>query len=178
MRRGIPIRGGSKGGFLSCARSGYGAWAGCAGLGVALLFAFGHAGLGQPPSQAGYGGASGVGSTNGVQNPTNQGFGRQVNPLANNEPDYDPVMAERRIRALNIDRQKRMVADANKLLGLAKELNDEVASAKSGSLSADQLHKIAEIEKLARSVRERMTAGVVDVPSFAAPAVLSFPTRQ
>ena len=44
--------------------------------------------------------------------------------------DYDPVMMERRMRALNIERQKQMVADANKLLKLARELNDEVAAQK------------------------------------------------
>ncbi len=77
----------------------------------------------------------------------------------------DPLMAERRVRALNLERQKRMVADANKLLALAKELNNEVAAMNAGSFTADQLRKITEIEKLARSVRERMTADVTEFPS-------------
>ncbi len=66
-------------------------------------------------------------------------------------------MAERRIRALNIQRQKQMVADTDKLLKLAKELNEEVAKANTGTLTQDELHKIADIEKLARNVRQRMT---------------------
>ncbi len=61
--------------------------------------------------------------------------------------------------ALNVERQKQMVSDANKLLKLARELNDEVATANTGTFTPDQLHKIAEIEKLARSVRERMADG-------------------
>jgi hypothetical protein len=87
--------------------------------------------------------------------------------------DYDPVMMERRIRALNMERQKEMVSDANKLLKLARELNEEVALQKSGALTPDQLHKIAEIEKLARNVKERMTSGVGEPQSvIPAPAVV------
>jgi hypothetical protein len=81
------------------------------------------------------------------------------NPIDNTD-DYEAVLAERRLNALNIERQKEMVSDANKLLKLAKELRDEVASSKSDSFTPDQLHKIAEIEKLARSVRQRMAEGV------------------
>jgi hypothetical protein len=89
--------------------------------------------------------------------------------------DYDTVMAEKRLRTLNIERQKQMVADTDKLLKLAKELNDAVAASNTGTLTPEQLHKIAEIEKLARSVKERMTAGAVQPqpavtsPSFAYP---------
>lgn len=75
-------------------------------------------------------------------------------------PEYgDPIAAERRQRALDIERQKQMVADAGKLLKLAKELNDEIAAANTGTLTPGQLRKIAEIEKLARSVKDRMTLG-------------------
>lgn len=74
--------------------------------------------------------------------------------------DFDSVTAERRNRALNMERQKLMVSDASKLLKLARELNDEVASARSDAFTSDQLRKIAEIEKLARSVRERMASAV------------------
>jgi hypothetical protein len=71
--------------------------------------------------------------------------------------DADPVMVARRTLALNIQRQKQMVSDTDKLLKLAKELNAEVAAQNSGTLTTDEMHKIAEIEKLARNVRERMT---------------------
>jgi hypothetical protein len=89
--------------------------------------------------------------------------------------DFDTVFAEKRLRALNIERQRQMVADADKLLKLAKELNDEVAASNAGTLTPEQLHKIAEIEKLAHSVKERMTAGsapppVVPPPGFIYPA--------
>jgi len=83
----------------------------------------------------------------------------------------DRMMATRQLRALNLERQKQMVADANKLLKLARELNDEITAANPGSLTPDQLHKIAEIEKLARSVKERMTFGVGQPALVAPPSV-------
>jgi len=80
--------------------------------------------------------------------------------------NIDSVMAERRALALNIQRQKQMVADSDKLLKLTRALNDEVAAANTGSLTAEQLRKIAEIEKLARNVKQRMTDGVGPPPAL------------
>jgi len=86
-------------------------------------------------------------------------------------------MAEKRLLALNIERQKQMVADANKLLRLTKELNEEVAASNTGTFTAEQLRKVAEIEKLARSVKERMIAGSAQPqPAFPAPG-FNFPAH-
>ena len=74
--------------------------------------------------------------------------------------NYDPTMMERRLNALNRERQKEMISDTNKLLRLAMELNDEIAANNTGTLTWDQLHKMAEIEKLARNVKEKMADGV------------------
>jgi hypothetical protein len=74
--------------------------------------------------------------------------------------NYDPTMMERRLNALNRERQKEMISDTNKLLRLAMELNDEIAANNTGALTWDQLHKMAEIEKLARNVKEKMADGV------------------
>lgn len=91
--------------------------------------------------------------------------------------DYDPIMMERRIRALNDERQKDMVSDTDKLLKLAQELNDEIAAKNAGTLTFDQLHKIAEIEKLARSVKEKMADGVGQPSPVGPQAPLVFPTH-
>jgi hypothetical protein len=88
--------------------------------------------------------------------------------------DIDPITAEKRLRALNIERQKQMVSDANKLLKLARELNDEVAAAHAETFSEDQLQKIAEIEKLARSVKARMTTGVEQLPGLDPSALVPY----
>jgi hypothetical protein len=91
------------------------------------------------------------------------------------DDDFDPSMAERRMRALNTERQKQMVSDAAKLLKLAQELNSEVASANSAAFTPDQLRKIAEIEKLAHSVRERMTSAVGESQTLMPPPNLTYP---
>jgi hypothetical protein len=86
--------------------------------------------------------------------------------------DYDPIMMERRMNALNNERQKEMVSDTDKLLKLAKELNDEIAAKNTSSLTLDQLHKIAEIEKLARGVKEKMADGTGQMgPAVSAPNI-------
>jgi hypothetical protein len=96
-------------------------------------------------------------------------------PALGDDGTSDPVMTERRVRALNMVRQKLLVQDTNKLFRLAKELNQEVAATNPSAWTPDQLHKIAEIEKLAHSVRERMAMGVGEPsPSLFSPTV-AFP---
>lgn len=128
----------------------------CGGLACTFLLAFAGAWAGRPqsPGQNGIPGqGQGMGGTRG-------GSSRpDFSPLSSNV-EMDPMMAERRLLALNIQRQKQMVSDSNKLLKLAKELSDEVAASKAGSLNPDQLRKLAEIEKLARNVKQRMVDGV------------------
>ena len=43
------------------------------------------------------------------------------------------------MRALNTERQKQMVSDTDKLLKLARELNDEVAKANTGTLTIGRI---------------------------------------
>ena len=54
------------------------------------------------------------------------------------------------------ERRKRLVADTAKLLALSSELKDEVDKSSRDELSLSVIRKAAEIEKLARDVRERM----------------------
>lgn len=134
------------------------------GLGLATVLAI-ASGLAGQSASSGPGGGGGSGS--GV--PRGQ-FGMTSSPF----DDMDPVMLQRHLTALNIERQKEMVSDTNKLLKLARELNDEVAASHATSFTPDQMRKIAEIEKLAKSVRERMTSAVG--PQQPSPA-LQMPNR-
>jgi hypothetical protein len=118
------------------------------------------------------GGSNGNGGQSGVHGP----FAGRIG-AAPPEEDFDPIMAERRIRALNMERQKLMVADTNKLFRLAKELNQEVGAENSSAWTADQLRKIAEIEKLAHSVKERMATGVGEAPSLLSSPSLIYPNH-
>lgn len=85
----------------------------------------------------------------------------------------NPAMEERRLRELNAERQKSIVADTNRLVKLAAELNGEINGAHPASLTGDQLRKLAEIEKLAHSVREKMSTPLAGYPRpMPAPAPL------
>lgn len=79
---------------------------------------------------------------------------------------------EKRLRVLNAERQKSLVSDTNKLLKLAKELETETSADKSDVLTADQMRKVAEIEKLARSVKEKMSTSVRSVPPVFQPPTI------
>lgn len=84
-------------------------------------------------------------------------------------PNGNSMEQEKMLRALNADRQKSMVADTNRLLRLVNELNAEIARNKPDALTSAQLHKVEEIEKLARSVREKMSTSVRGTPAFQPP---------
>jgi hypothetical protein len=150
----------------------------CGGLALVAALSLGCVAQAQTPMPPGQGnGNSGMQGIDGAGSGRG-GFSRpNLGTLANDTDDYDPMMAERRLRALNIERQKQMVSDAAKLLKLAQELNSEVAAANTGEFSFDQLRKIAEIEKLARNVRERMAAAVGEAPNVMPPPNLVYPTH-
>jgi hypothetical protein len=65
-----------------------------------------------------------------------------------------------------------MVSDTDKLLKLAKELNEEVAAQNTGTLTSAEMRKIADIEKLARNVRQMMTDGAGEPQSTIPPPII------
>lgn len=66
------------------------------------------------------------------------------------------VFQQRRIQQLNAERQKEIVSDTDKLVRLIADLNTDVANNHSTSLNPDQLRMLAKIEKLAKSVKDKM----------------------
>lgn len=80
--------------------------------------------------------------------------------------EQDPVFIARRNKALNIQRQRSMVSDADRLVQLARELNDEISKNGSAALTPVQLRKIADIEKLAHNVKEKMSYPVSAEPPY------------
>jgi hypothetical protein len=79
--------------------------------------------------------------------------------------DADPVLAAKQLQALNAERQKSMVSDTDKLLKLAKELNADVGS-NTEQLTQVELRKLADIEKLARNVKQKMSVSFVGGPAY------------
>ena len=76
---------------------------------------------------------------------------------------------QKRMQALNAQRQKAIVSDTEKLLQLAKELNDEMAAGDSDQMSEQQMHKVAEIGKLAKSVKDKMSYSLGGYPALNTP---------
>jgi hypothetical protein len=67
-----------------------------------------------------------------------------------------PQMEQDQAKMRNVDRQKQLVMDTQKLLALANELKTDVDKSTKDTLSLDVIHKADEIEKLAHSVKEKM----------------------
>jgi hypothetical protein len=73
-------------------------------------------------------------------------------PTISASPDMEANQAKMR----NIDRQKQLVEETEKLLALANELKTDVDKSTKDTLSLDVVKKADEIEKLAHSVKEKM----------------------
>ncbi len=67
-----------------------------------------------------------------------------------------PALQEKMAMQRNDERQKKLIADTDQLLALATELKAEVDKTDKYTLSLDVVKRTAEIEKLAKSIRERM----------------------
>jgi hypothetical protein len=98
----------------------------------------------------------------GLGQPSTGRPGNSTNPrsVLGDDVGVDSPMRERlqeqAARGRNIERYKRMVADTNKLLQLSTELKTEVDATTKNEMSLQVIQKAAEIEKLARDVKERM----------------------
>ncbi len=72
-------------------------------------------------------------------------------------PDPGRVrMQEEQVKKVNDERQKKLVSDTAKLYEMAGELKEEVAKSDKNTLSVDVVKKAEEIERLARSVKDKM----------------------
>jgi len=107
------------------------------------------------------------------QGSSGQRLGTSPSPFG--DADRDPFQDEKRLRALNTARQKAMVSDTEKLLRLTSELNAEIAAGNEGTLTVAQLRKLAEIEKLARSIKEKMSTSVRAFPVYPAASPFQYP---
>lgn len=91
-------------------------------------------------------------------------------------PDTGNVeMQAKRLEALNADRQKSMVADTDRLVKLAAELNAQINGAHPRRLSDAQFRMVAEIEKLAHNIREKMCTSVNGNPQLMGPSPIIAP---
>lgn len=94
--------------------------------------------------------------------------------------DDENVFAHRQLNALNVERQKALVSDTQKLLKLAQELKTEIETSNQDTLSSGQIRKIASIEKLAHNVKQKMSESMVNGQPVGGPSLRdpTIPVRQ
>ena len=78
----------------------------------------------------------------------------------------DSIYQERRLRQLSVAQHKAMVSDTDKLVKLVNELNAEINRTYPAALTPEQNRKVAEIEKLAHSVKDKMRTSLQGTPGF------------
>jgi len=93
-----------------------------------------------------------------AQAPADPQFGQRRNQQNPDEAKIERDMARQR----NKQRQQQLKDDTDKLLKLATELKLYVDKSNENILSLEVLKKTDEIEKLAKSVRDKMKAGSYD----------------
>jgi hypothetical protein len=71
-------------------------------------------------------------------------------------PPLPDINDSEHVKARNEERQKALKADTDKLLALATDLKQYVDKTNGSVMSLDVIRKADEIEKLAKSVREKM----------------------
>lgn len=116
------------------------------GMGVAGWGQLANPGLPQPPAFG-----------DPLPPSTRQGVDRRttVEPAAGSDKSGD-VLAAQQLRTRNSERQKKLSSDSERLLALAAELQTEMGQVDSDVKAADVARKAEEIEKLAKSVKDRM----------------------
>ena len=67
-----------------------------------------------------------------------------------------PAVQEKLEKSRQSERQKKMIADTEKLLALATQLKADMDKTTKDTMSIDVIKKAEEIEKLARNVKDRM----------------------
>lgn len=93
----------------------------------------------------------------GSQNPSPQVVGSMPDP--NGGPrEMDPALEQQRIQAIKVEQHAEVISDTNKLLKLTAQLNSEIEKSHATSLTPKQLHTLGKIQKLAKNVKQNMTA--------------------
>jgi hypothetical protein len=82
--------------------------------------------------------------------------GAAPNPAGNEDDPMAHRMSVQAAMKRNTLRQQQIVDDTTKLLQLAQQLKDEVDKSTKNTLSVSVIKKADEIEKLAKSVKEKM----------------------
>lgn len=94
---------------------------------------------------------------------------RELDPSLIETTTAPPVFYEKRLKMINAAQHQAMVADTDRLLKLVADLNAQINSSNSNALTPDQLRMVADIEKLAHSVKDKMRISVRSAGEYNGP---------
>lgn len=94
-----------------------------------------------------------------TQNPNPPPVIPGVNPRSSDQDEATRRMTEQMALKRNSQRQEQIVADTAHLLDLAQKLNADVSKSSKDTLSISVVKEAEEIEKLAKTIKERMRDG-------------------
>jgi hypothetical protein len=97
---------------------------------------------------------------------------RDVDPLQM-DTTSTPIFYEKRLKMLNAAQHQSMVADTDRLLKLVTDLNSQISSSNANALTPEQLRMVAEIEKLAHSVKDKMRMSVRSSAEYNGPTSIT-----
>lgn len=91
-----------------------------------------------------------------------------LSPLIDRHPDRNRILEDamkmqdnqKRFTKLNVQRQKEMTSDTEKLVALANQVKAEMDKSSRDALSMESVRQVEQIEKLAHTVRDKMRASV------------------
>jgi len=108
-------------------------------------------------------------TNNGAQLPRRIPPPREIEQQTLESMGTTPVFYEKRLQMLNAAQHQAMVADTDRLLKLVADLNSQINSSNSNALTPDQLRMVADIEKLAHSVKDKMRMSVRSAGEYNGP---------
>jgi hypothetical protein len=85
-----------------------------------------------------------------------RGTAGRTDPAADDTDEIQRRLTHDMAKKANLERQAQLKTDTDKLLKLSQELKDYVDKSNENMLSLNVLKKAEEIEKLARSVKDKM----------------------
>jgi hypothetical protein len=97
---------------------------------------------------------------------------RDIDPLQM-ETTGTPLFYEKRLKMLNAAQHQSMVADTDRLLKLVADLNSQINKSNSNELTPEQMRMVAEIEKLAHNVKDKMRMSVRSAAEIGGPSTAS-----
>ena len=92
----------------------------------------------------------------GTQSPGASQTTDPLHPKSQDEGSLPNEITVKQTKARNDERQRRLVADTDRLLVLATSLHEDVSKTTKDVMSLDVIKRAEEIEKLAKGVKDRM----------------------